>query len=254
VSAERPVNFGRREDLTSLYRDSLRLWIRHLPTWLAVGAAVAVPVDLIVSGIGLDRLSGPYTTPSLGAVAVDAAASYVVATPLVTAMTVAGLLEARRGRAPGALASIRAGVDGYPRLVLPVVVAAALAVAGLAVVVVGFVWLAVLFYFVPQVVMVDGRSGVRDVLRGSVETVRGSWWRVFGIAIVTGLVALLPVLVVGRPFEALAESLDLDAISLLGGMIVETLIGPWVAIVATLLYLDLRERRGERAAERSSPA
>ena len=244
MSAERPVNYGRREDITSLYRDSLRVWIRYLPTWLAVGAVVVVPVDLIVSGIGLSRLSGPYAAESLGALAVDLAASYVVATPLITAMTVAGLLEARGGRRPGALAAIRAGLDAYPRLVLPVIAVAGLCLFGLSMLIVGFFWIAVRLYFVPQAVIVDGRTGVRAALRGSDETVSGSWWRVFWIAAITAVVSLLPALLVGRPFEALAQSLDLEVLSLLGGVVVKTLVGPWVAIVATLLFLDLRERRG----------
>ena len=244
MNAERPVNYGRREDITSLYRDSLRVWIRYLPTWLAVGAAVAVPVNLIVSGIGLSRLSGPYTALSPGALAVSLVASYVVATPLVTAMTVTGLLEARGGRPPGAVAAIRAGVDAYPRLVLPVLAVAGLCLFGLSMLIVGFFWIAVRLYFVPQAVVIDGHTGVRGALRSSDETVRGSWWRVFAVAAITAVVTLLPVLLVGRPFEALAESLDLEAVSLLGAIVVETLVGPWVAIVATLLYLDLRERRG----------
>jgi hypothetical protein len=247
VSDERPVNFGRRDDITSLYRDSLRLWVAHLPLWLAVGATVAVPVDLIVAGFGLGRLDAPYTVPGPAALVVEAAASYVVATPLVTAMSAWALLELRRGRRPGVFAAIRAGVEAYPRMILPVLASAALVAAGVLALIVPGVYLAVLLYFVPQAVMVDGRSGLRAALGRSAQLVRGSWWRVLGIALITALVVLPLVLLVGRPFEAWAEASDQAAISLAGGIVVEVLTGPWVAIVATLLYLDLRERRPEGA-------
>ena len=250
MSAERPVNFGRRDDLTSLYRDALRIWGRHLPGWLAVGASVAVPIDLIVSGVGLGRLSGPYALPSAPAAAVEAAASYVVATPLVTAITVAGVLELRAGRrlAPGR--AIRAGVEAYPRIFLPVLASAVLVVLGLALLVLPGIYLAVLLYFVPQAVMIDGRTAVRGALEGSARVVRGSWWRVLGIALITAFAILLPVLVIGRLFEEWAEAADQVALSLVGGILVETLAAPWVAIVATLLYLDLRERGAGGGAQR----
>ncbi len=253
MSAERPVNFGRREDITSLYRDALRIWGRHLPVWLAVGASVAVPVDLIVSGVGLGRLSGPYALPSPQATGVEAAASYVVSTPLVTAMTVAGVLELRAGRPLAALRVIRAGVEAYPRMFAPVLASAALVVLGLLALVVPGIYLAVVLYFVPQAVMIDGRTAVRGALEGSARAVRGSWWRVFAIALVTALAILAPVVLIGRLFEAWAQAADQVGLSLLGGVVVETLAGPWVAIVATLLYLDLRERRADASQRPQRP-
>jgi hypothetical protein len=244
VSLERQVNFGRREDLTSLYRDSLRLYARYLGVWLAIGAGVAVPVDLIVSGLGLGRLTGPYRADlSVGALAVETAAAWVVSAPLVSAMTVHGILDARRGRRPRALAAIRSGVEAYPRLLPPIVIAALVSAVGLVLLVIPGLYFAVRWYFVPQAVLVDERAEPRAALDRSAELVRGSWWRVFGIGVLTLLVALLPVLLVGGPFEELARATGRDAYSLIGGMVVETFIGPWVAIVATLLYLDLRERR-----------
>jgi hypothetical protein len=84
---------------------------------------------------------------------------------------------------------------------------------------------------------------VSDALRASWELVEGAWWRVFGIGLVAGIVAVLPLLAIQAPFQAAAESADAGWLSLIGSIAADTLATPFVALVATLLYFDLRTRR-----------
>ena len=51
---ERPRAFG------EILVDALRLLGRHAVTFLGISLAIVAPVQLIVSGIGLEQLTGPY--------------------------------------------------------------------------------------------------------------------------------------------------------------------------------------------------
>lgn len=248
MSSERTVSFGRRENLSSLYRDAFLLYARHFGVWLLIGAAVSVPVELILTGFGLGRIAGPYDpTLSNAATAVSVAASYVISAPLVGAMTTAALMELRAGRPPTARGAIQAGLEAFPRMLPAVLLAAVGSLLGVLALILPGIYLAVRWYFVPQAVVVDGSASALGPLRRSAEVVSGSWWRTFAVVILTLAILLLPALLVLRPFAALAQAADSDALSLVGDILFETLTGPFVAMVSTLLYLDLRERSTAQA-------
>jgi hypothetical protein len=80
--------------------------------------------------------------------------------------------------------------------------------------------------------------------------VRGSWWRIFGIAFVVTLVALGLAILVSAPFVVLklatgsSQSSTLGILlDFLGSVVVEIAIAPVVFISSTLLYYDLRVRK-----------
>ena len=79
-------------------------------------------------------------------------------------------------------------------------------------------------------------------MRRSGRLVQGSWWRVFALLIVTNAVAAIPGVALVIPLDALARSLDRELPALVGTMMAESLRAPFVALVATLLYYDLRVR------------
>ena len=101
-----------------------------------------------------------------------------------------------------------------------------------------------------QTVVVEGRKSVSALAR-SYRLVKGSWWRVFGILLVVGLVALGLGILVNIPFMVssliagnVASELGL-ALQYLGALVVELVIAPVVFIAGTLLYYDLRLRKEE---------
>jgi glycerophosphoryl diester phosphodiesterase family protein len=228
--------------LGELLRDALAAYFRHFGAFLVIGIAVAVPVQLAVSGIGLGQLSGGYQqSASRAELLVLFVEGFLIIGPLVTAMVVHALLAIADGRPPRAGAAIVQGLEAFRPVFVPVLIASAGILLGLLVVIPG-IWLGTRWAFTTQAVVVDGRRNT-DAIARSAELVTGSWWRVFGIIVCTLLVVFLPGAIIQLPFEAWADSADSSAISLVGQLISNALITPFVALVFTLLYFDLLARR-----------
>jgi len=109
--------------------------------------------------------------------------------------------------------------------------------------------LAIYWSMAIQAAVVEGHKAV-GALKRSFGLVRGSWWRVFGVSMVFGLVAFGLAIVVSVPFTLpllLAEA-DLTtgvsiALRFLGNVAVQTVVPPVIFISGTLLYYDLRVRK-----------
>ena len=102
------------------------------------------------------------------------------------------------------------------------------------------IFLLVNWSLLPQVVVVEGEGPLLG-LRRSREIVRGQWWRTFGINLAIVLLAFLPGFVIGR----LTGNSPLWLVAL-GAAVATALVRPFVALAQTLLYADLRARKGER--------
>lgn len=239
----RPFELERPRDFSELVNTAVALYRRHFGLLIAIGAAVVIPVDLIVLGVGLEQLSSGYDkTPGVAQMMVPALVSSLVTTSLIAAMTISALLDIGAGREPSAGSSIQRGLDVFAPVFLALVLAVAGIALGLALLIVPGIYLAVRWYFVAQSVVVDGARGVA-ALRRSGELVAGSWWRVLGVIVGVALIVFVPAGIVGLPFEAAAQSADRSAISLAGQMLAETLTAPLGTLMVTLLYFDLRARR-----------
>jgi hypothetical protein len=242
VSTGPRLDLSRPRDVGALFGDALRVWGRHIGTFLAIAAAIVVPVELIVSGFGLEQLSSGYDeSPPLLEALLPAGVSYLVTIPLVTATCVYALRELGEGHSPGAGRSIAAGLEAFRPIFFAVVLAAAGVALGLVALIVPGVYLAVRWYFVPQSVVLEG-ARLTGALEASGRLVRGSWWRVFGIVVLANVALAVPSLLLMAPFEVGARELDSEAVSLAGLIVAETLTTPLLALVATLLYFDLRSR------------
>ncbi|WP_349816423.1 hypothetical protein [Streptomyces sp. MRC013] len=160
--------------------------------------------------------------------------------PLVaTAVMAVGVLPGLAvGSAPGALLTVLGGL------------VALLAVC----------WLMVRFSLSYSVVMLE-RQGVVASLRRSARLVRGSWWRTFGILILTVLLTFLVMMIVAVPFSLLAFAVSGEGmggllsggvspydwtflvITHVGAVVASAITYPISAGVPVLLYVDLRIRR-----------
>ena len=96
-----------------------------------------------------------------------------------------------------------------------------------------------------QAVVIDNARST-EALRASWRLTNGFWLRTFGVILLANIAAFLPASLVVLPLQALAESADRQAISLAGMILTETLTAPFVALVSTLLFFDLKARRSER--------
>jgi hypothetical protein len=124
-------------------------------------------------------------------------------------------------------------------------------------------WVGIRLIISVPALLVEGIGPIRAIRR-SWDLVRGSWWRSFGILVVTLILELVLYLVFLAFFQALAAIIpgvgdDLrSALSAIGTTLVSALIGPLAAIVVTLLYFDLRVRTEgydlDQLAQQTGPA
>lgn len=96
---------------------------------------------------------------------------------------------------------------------------------------------------------------VTKALRRSWDLVKGSWWRIFGILLLTTVIAFMVESVLTVPFVLVAGTSgffadspgDLSTMALalqsVGAIVATTITGPLTALVSALLYIDLRMRR-----------
>jgi hypothetical protein len=243
VSDAPRLDLLRPRDIGGLFRDSFNAYVRHFWAFVAIGAAVVVPVELIVSGLGLGQLSGGYPRTSTGAeVGVSLAEGYLLVGPLVTAMVIHALLAVADGRRPRPGPAITTGLEAFRPVFVAVLIGAAGVILGFVILILPGIWLFVRWYFAPQAVVVDGRRSM-GALERSAELVSGSWWRVLGVIVVATIAVAIPGTVIQVPFNLWADSADSSAISLVGQVVASALTAPFEALVLTLLYFDLLARR-----------
>ena len=218
-----------------------------------MSAAIVVPVQLIVSGIGLERLTSGYRAEVERAEQViPTILSFFVIGPLIAAAMIQMLREVSGGNTPSARQCIQAALDAFAALFLAILIMAAGVAIGLAALIVPGVYLLIRWFFVVQCVVIEDKRGF-DALARSGQLVRDNWWRVFGIVLVAQLVAVIPALLIGVPLDAAADSADREVLSLAGDMLASIVTAPFVAIVTTLLFYDLRARREELLSGPSVP-
>jgi hypothetical protein len=119
----------------------------------------------------------------------------------------------------------------------------------------GAVWLWVkLGVAAPSLVL--ERTGIRGAMRRSFRLVRRSWWRVFGVLLLSMVISTVLGGIIQTPFTFgafLFGNFDLDGneapgvwfyvLTTIGSAIAGTITYPFTAGVAALLYIDLRMRR-----------
>jgi hypothetical protein len=238
------LDLGRSRELGEIVRDALHVYRRFFGVFAVLALAVVAPVELIVEGIGLGQLTSGYdATPSTEENAISAAVLFFVITPLLTAMTATAVVEIGEGRKPDARSAIQAGLDVFTPLLGVLVLVFLGVLFGILLLVLPGIYLAVRWFVAPQTVIIEGRHGP-EALQRSAELVRGSWWRVLGVVIVLNVVAGLFGLLIQSPFAAIADSVDSGAIALVGTILGNAVTLSFVALAGTLLYFDLRARKG----------
>jgi hypothetical protein len=240
------LELAKRRELSELIGDTLDIYKSNFGTLVAIAAAVVVPVQLIVAGIGLEELTAGYKPdPSTAERLIPIFVSFLVIAPLIAAATIGVLRDLSKGEQPRFGRSLQLGLDAFAPIFGAVVLAALGIGAGLLLIVPG-IYIAVRLAFVAQAVVIDDKRGP-DALRATWELTLGSWWRVFATILTANLIALLPASVVLLPLEALAKTADREAIVLAGRILTEVLTAPFVALISTLLFFDLRARSGPQA-------
>ena len=186
--------------------------------------------------------------PSGASEAVDLIASTLTQV-LGTAACVRALGDAVAGAQPSVGASIAEMARRLPALIVLYVVRGLGVAIGIILLIVPGVWLAGSWSVSAPALVLEG-AGPGHALRRSAGLVRGRWWPVVAVvivsdlvvAIVTGVVQALIGAVDG--FSANPSLAPAVIAAAVGATIAALLIQPFNAAVRTVLYLDLRIRRG----------
>jgi hypothetical protein len=211
--------------------------------FILLSAVVVVPVEIIVEGIGLDMLTSSYDeSPPLVESIAPTVVGFLVVTPIITAICIHALHSIAEGERPSAGEVLVAGFEAFTPLFGAVLLAAIGIALGFLVLIVGFIYLAVRWYFVPQTVVIEGARGPGALARSS-QIVQDSWWRTFGLVVLANLAVAIPGFLLLTPFSAIASSTDEAVWSLVGTILATSVTTPFVALFSTLLYYDLLARR-----------
>jgi hypothetical protein len=230
-------------DVGELFRDSLTVFRRHAWLFILLSAAVVVPVEVAVEGIGLEMLTSTYDeSPPLEQTAVPTVVGFLVMSPIITAICIYALHAIAAGERPSAGQIFVAGFEAFTPLFGAVVLAALGIALGFVALVVPGVYLAVRWYFVPQTVVIEGARGPAALTRSS-QIVEGSWWRTFGLVLLANLAIAIPGFLLLTPFTAIAASADRAVWELVGTILATSVTTPFVALYSTFLYYDLLARR-----------
>jgi hypothetical protein len=233
------LDLDRHRSIGELIGLTFEVFWRHLATFLSLTLLLVAPIVIGVDGVWDGTLADGGKTDHAGvATQVSGVLTYLVIPPLATALNIAAVQAIARGEEPTVGAAIR---TAWPRL-LPVFGAVMLYVvlvcAGVILLVIPGIWLAVTCYFASQAAVID-RLGPRAALVRSAEIVKGRWWRTFGAILLFGLITAVPSAIVGAVLGSIDEGVIYTSVLVL----VQAVLFSLGAIFSTLLFFDSRARR-----------
>jgi hypothetical protein len=212
--------------LTGVLSEAWDLYRRFASHFLLIAFVIYVITAILVALLSLAGVAGAI----LGAI-LSFAATYVVQASLIKAVQ-----DVRDGRVDLNLSQTVQAASPY---ILPAIAASILAGIGITIgfillIVPGLVLLTFWCLIIPFIVL--GESGVFASFGNSWRTVRGYAWRVFGTYVLVFLILIAFGIVLGL-ILSLLHSLFLR--SFVDNVVTGTLIAPFLALVATLIYYRL---------------
>lgn len=245
-------------NLGDLLEETFAIYGRHLWRLITLVAVVQVPISIVSTGVyqalqgGSVAFGGAVALEGFGTVFVYGAAVFSVGQQYITGEIKLRECYERAWWKVLSLAALTIVVLLIISiLVLPPTLTDQGALATLGSILIAPAIAALVYWSMPvQAVIVEGMNAPA-ALRRSFDLIRGSWWRIFGITLVLGLVALGLAVVLSIPFALMAamssgRESGLGFVSqLVGGAIVESVVQPVLFIAGTLLYYDMRVRKEE---------
>ncbi|MGN6171887.1 MAG: hypothetical protein ACTHPS_02840 [Streptosporangiaceae bacterium] len=226
--------------LTGVLTEAWDLYRRFAAHFLLISFVIYLITAVVTALLSLAGVAGAI----IGAV-ISFAATYVVQASLIKAVQ-----DVRDGRADLDFSETVRAAGPY---ILPVIGASILAGIGITIgfillIVPGLILLTFWCLIVPYIVI--GASGVFDSFRNSWRTVRGYAWNVFGTYVLVFLILIAFSIVLGFVLILLPLWLRIFVTSVVTG----TLIAPFLALVATLLYYRLTAAHASQPYTPTGPA
>jgi hypothetical protein len=242
VAEPPPLDLRQPRDLGGLLSATFRLYGRYFALFGLISLIVVIPVVMVFYGILLGRLGHYDSSPPPGDVLIATYGSLFIAVPLITAMHVSAVVDLGEGRRPTVASTLSAGFEVFAPLLGVLLLVYLFMVLGFIALIIPGIYLYVALVVAPQAAVVERRRGL-DAIRRSRELVRGSWWRVFGILIVVGLIGGVASSILYLPAEAIAKSTGSGPISLAGQIVGSAITYSFQALTTTLIFFDLRARK-----------
>jgi hypothetical protein len=225
-----------------IFSATLGLYFKRFGLFAALALVVVVPVDLAVYGIGRDELFSGYRHGEPLWLEVTRGFAYnLLLVPLITAVHVRAVERLGRGENPRVREVVRQELRELPAVIVAVLLATLIGILGLIALIIPGIYLFVAWYFVAQVVVVEGRRGP-DALRGSRGLVRGRWWRTFWVIVIISAVAIALAQGVLVPLRAAARSADSGPLQLLAAMLSDLVGLSFTALIGAVFYFAWRAR------------
>jgi hypothetical protein len=226
--------------LAGVLGEAWDLYRRFAGHFLLISFVIYLITAVLVALLSLIGIAGAL----IGAV-ISFAATYVVQASLIKAVQ-----DVRDGRVDLDLSQTVRAAGPY---ILPVIGASILAGIGVTIgfillIVPGFILLTYWCLIVPFIVL--GGSGVFASFGNSWRTVRGYAWRVFGTYVLVFLILIAFAIVLGF----ILILLPLWLRSFVNNLVTGTLISPFLALVATLIYYRLTAAHAGQAYIPTGPA
>jgi hypothetical protein len=233
------LDLGERRDAGGLIATTFSLFAAHATVFFTLSLILVAPVTIVVDGIwGRALADGADAKIPQAATIAALLLQAVIVAPVATALHAVCVTGLARGEEPHVAGAFRAALPFLAPAIGAVALAAVGIGAGLILLIVPGVYLAVRWYLAAVVVTVEGVAPVA-ALRRSAELVEGAWWATFGrillAALAFGFVALVGQLLAaatgsGALFVSLLAITQAVAVSL-------------SAIFASLLFFDLRAQK-----------
>jgi hypothetical protein len=244
------LDLDRPRGIGTILADGLRVYLANVGAFLAIGAAIAVPAELVVPGLIGGRLFATYDANAsftAGAAGPTNLVFGLYVAPAIWIACLGALGAVAEGRRVSIKECLKSGTGLVGGTFGPVLAAGLGALVGLLLLVLPGIYLYVRWYFMVQAVAVEKARGL-EALRRSAELVRGAWWRVFGCVLLSTLVCILPAAVVVPLGELGGYLTGYEAVTLAGDALGDVFFFPLSGVMVGLLYFDLRARsRGARA-------
>jgi len=230
-------------ELGEIIRRALRLYRSSPLLFVCIALIVAIPLGVLDLGTNISFGQSGGGGAALGvSVGLEALVTILV-TPMSWAAATVAAIDAYAGREPDLGRSLEPVGEHFWPMAGALLVATAGILIG-APLVIPAVFLLVLWVFVSQATVVEGRS-VRAALARSAELVRGGWWRVFATVLVAQAAATVFLRLLVAPVAGLSSRLANTPQSVITGLweiAVLAVVEPLVMTTVAVLYLDRRVR------------
>ncbi len=202
---------------------------------MALAFVPFAPLAGIAFKPGLGGKADPSQMTSLALMAIGAVVLYVILHMIAQAVILYGTFQDMRGK------PVRFGeaiVKGLARFlpILGVAICTMVAVmAGLVFFVIPGIMMTMAFYVAVAACVVEKLGPIRS-MRRSAELTKGHRWKLFGLALVLGGLSVVGSAVLAIVLAAFGN----DLVLVIGRFLWEVAIGAWGAVVAAIVYHDLR--------------